>query len=116
MLKLDRICTPKFADSLKTSISQRAPGEKYEWKWIKQVKKPKVISFVALPVIKGHPESEIVQAVIRIQGKEVNPRIPRLCIPRRCIPCRCIPRRCIPCRCISCRCIPGYVLLCPVLL
>ena len=98
MLKLDRICSPKFADSLKTSILQRDPGEKYEWKWIKQVKKPKMISFVALPVIKGHPESEIVQAVIRIQGKEVG--------ALACVSCLCIPRRCVPCRCA-----PGCVLL-----
>ena len=31
-----------------------------------------MVSIVAAPVIKDHPESEIVQAVVRINGKEVR--------------------------------------------
>ena len=31
-----------------------------------------MVSIVAAPVIKDHPESEIVQAVVRINGKEVE--------------------------------------------
>lgn len=50
---------------------QREPGEKYKWSWIKEIKKPKLVSFLATPVIKGQPESEIVQAVVRISGEEV---------------------------------------------
>jgi len=42
------------------------------WKWEKELSKPKLVSFIATPVIKDQPESEVVQAVIRIHGQEVT--------------------------------------------
>jgi hypothetical protein len=40
------------------------------WKWEKELSRPKLVSFISTPVIKDHPESELVQAIIRIHGQE----------------------------------------------
>jgi len=41
------------------------------WKWEKEIKRPKLISFVCHPLIKGQHESDLMQAVVRIHGQEV---------------------------------------------
>ena len=69
--KIKNLCGEKFAESLIASMKARDQTSKLSWKWDKELSKPKLMSFLSYPVIEDHPESEIVQAVIRIHGKEV---------------------------------------------
>ena len=55
-------------------MKARDPSEKMEWKWEKELSKPKLVSIVCTPLIKGQPESEVIQAVVRLHGLEVFQR------------------------------------------
>jgi hypothetical protein len=70
--RLEKICGQSFAQSLIAATRERSDGAKMSWKWEKQLSRPKLVGFVSHPVIKDHPESELVQAVIRIHGQEVR--------------------------------------------
>jgi hypothetical protein len=70
--RIEKICGQSFAESLVSAILARDEGSKMSWKWEKELSKPKLVSFIATPVIKDQPESEVVQAVIRIHGQEVT--------------------------------------------
>jgi hypothetical protein len=69
--KLKKICGKSFAESLIASARGREPDSQMTWKWEKQLSKPKLVSFMSVPIIKSHPESELIQAVVRIHGREV---------------------------------------------
>jgi hypothetical protein len=70
--RIEKICGQSYAESLITSIRERERGAQMAWKWEKEFKKPKLVSFITIPVIKDQPESTLVQAIIRIHGQEVN--------------------------------------------
>jgi hypothetical protein len=56
-----------------SSAEAREEGTKVTWKWEKTLSKPKLVSFLSVPIIKGHPEAELIQVIIRIHGREVPP-------------------------------------------
>jgi hypothetical protein len=68
---LKKICGKSFAESLIALALAREPGSEMTWKWEKELSKPKLVSFMSVPIIKSHPESELIQAIIRIHGREV---------------------------------------------
>jgi hypothetical protein len=41
------------------------------WEWNGELSRPKLISFVSLTIIEGLPESDVLQAIIRLHGMEV---------------------------------------------
>ena len=69
---LEKLCSPKYAEHLISSILAREKGSQLRWKWEKQIKAPKIVSFASLPVIENQPESEVIQVVVLIHGEEVN--------------------------------------------
>jgi len=53
-------------------MKEVVPKTKMSWTWKKTLSKPKLISFGIGSVLRGQPESDLVQAVIRIHGSEVQ--------------------------------------------
>ena len=45
------------------------------WKWEKQLSRPKICTFFCHPILKGQNESSLMQAVVRIHGREVLPEL-----------------------------------------
>ena len=70
--KIETLCGESYAKSLTTAMKQLAPEKKMSWTWQKTLSKPKLISFGMGSVLRGQPESDLVQAVIRIHGSEVQ--------------------------------------------
>ena len=48
------------------------PKTKMSWTWKRTLSEPKLVSFVFVPILPGQPESDLVQAVVRIHGREVQ--------------------------------------------
>jgi len=70
--KIEELCGESFAKSLTTAMKELVPQTKMSWTWEKTLSKPKLISFGIGSVLRGQPESDLVQAVIRIHGNEVQ--------------------------------------------
>ena|SRR5271170_5468082 len=70
--KIEKICGQSFAKSLTTAMNELDPKTKMSWTWNKTLSKPKLISFWHHPILAGQPESDLVQAVVRIHGREVQ--------------------------------------------
>ena len=67
------ICGENFAQSLISAMEGRDDKQKMTWKWEKELSRPKLVSFICEPIIKRRPESDLVQAIVRIHGQEVEP-------------------------------------------
>ena len=70
--KIKTICGQSFGNNLIDAMEQMDRQKKMRWIWKKSLSDPKLISFMFLTTLPGQPESDLVQAVVRIHGQEVQ--------------------------------------------
>jgi MBA1-like protein len=70
--KIKTICGQSFANTLIDAMEQLDPRKQMRWTWTKSLSDPKLVSFWFQPTLPGQPESDLIQAVIRIHGQEVQ--------------------------------------------
>ena len=73
IVKIKEVCGASYAENLISAMEQLDSNTKRTWTWAPKPRRPpKLISFMNSALLKGQPESEIIQAVVRLEGVEVE--------------------------------------------